>query len=57
MNKNAKTTTGRHKEPFAYREDAMTRSVCLICGEKFGTYEYRGKAVCSKCIEYIRANF
>ena len=57
MNKNARTTTGCHKKPFAYREDAMTKSHCLICGEPFGMYEYRGKAVCSDCVEYIRANF
>jgi len=57
MSKNAKATTGRHKESFAYRADAMTKPFCLICGDHFGVYEFRGRAVCSKCVEYIRTNF
>ena len=41
----------------AYKEEMMTKSVCLICNEHYGKYEYRGKPVCINCLELIRANF
>jgi len=46
------------KNPSEYREDAMTGSVCLVCGELIGKhgYIYRGKTVCSNCIEFIRSS-
>ena len=49
-------TAKRHKQSVGYKEEAMTKSVCLICGERIGKYEYRGKPVCLVCIEYIRTN-
>ena len=57
MAETKKSEAGYHKEPFMYKDDAMSRSVCLICGEHMGNYEYRGKAVCRECIKYMRANF
>jgi hypothetical protein len=44
-------------EPFSYKDDAMTKSVCLICGENVGEYTYRGKAICTECLEFIRTKF
>ena len=46
-------------DPSLYREDVMTESTCLICGEnlkKYG-YVYQGKLVCRDCINYIRSNY
>ena len=40
-----------------YKEDAMTKPICLICGEHLGEYNYRGKSVCTACIELIRTNY
>jgi hypothetical protein len=45
------------ESPVGYKADAMTKSVCLICGEQLGDYEYRGKAVCKECIKLIRSNY
>ena len=45
------------KEPFSYKEDVMTKSVCLICGENIGEYTYRGKRICTECIKIIRSEF
>ena len=47
----------KHIELSGYREDAMTKSVCLICGERLGEYVYRGKTVCPTCIEFIRKRY
>jgi len=44
------------KNPAVYSDGEMTRSVCLICGERLGEYTYRGKNVCADCIKFIRAN-
>ena len=52
-----KAAANYHKESYTYKDDAMARHACLICGEHLGDYEYRGKAVCLDCIKYIRANF
>ena len=40
-----------------YREEAMTKQFCLICGERIGDYSYLGKPVCPECLEYIRTNY
>ena len=40
-----------------YKKDAMAKPICLICGENLGEYNYRGKAVCPACIEYIRTYY
>ena len=46
-------------DPPLYCEDAMTESVCLICGENLNRYGYvfQGKIVCRDCIDYIRTNY
>ena len=44
-------------KPLSYKEDAMTKSVCLICGENVGEYTYRGQAICTECLEFIRTKF
>ena len=43
----------------AYSEDAMTRAVCLVCGERLGRYGYiyLGRPVCRGCLDYIRESF
>jgi len=47
----------KENKPSAYNENAMTETVCLVCGEhiagKYG-YIYRGKAICRGCLDYIR---
>ena len=48
---------GYRRSVQVYREDAMTQTVCLICGERVGRCEYRGKPVCSECIRDIRTKF
>ena len=48
--------TQKEKVVISYREDAMTKPVCLICGEHIGDYVYRGKSVCSECLKYIKTN-
>jgi hypothetical protein len=40
-----------------YKEDAMTKSKCLICGEHVGEYVYRGKTICTECMKFIRSNY
>ena len=46
-----------YDRPFGYKEDAMTKSVCLICGEQIGEYVYRGKSICAECMAIIRSNY
>jgi len=48
----------KERKQSAYRENAMTEPVCLVCGEQLGKYGYfyRGKTVCRGCIELIRAS-
>ena len=57
MSTTKKTEECYHKESLTYKDDEMTRPICLICGEHIGGYEYRGKAVCHECIRYINENF
>jgi hypothetical protein len=40
-----------------YKEDIMTKSVCLVCGEHIGEYVYRGKTICTECMKFIRSNY
>jgi len=40
-----------------YKEDAMTKADCLICGEHIGEYVYRGKSICIECMKHIRSNY
>ena len=44
------------KKPPAYPENAITDTICLVCGEQIGKYGYiyRGKTVCKECVDYIR---
>ena len=44
-------------KPLGYKEDAMTKSVCLICGEHIGEFIYNGKSICSECMKLIRSNY
>ena len=47
------------RNPVHYHGDALPRVVCQVCGEHLEGrgYVYRGKAVCSSCVDYIRSNF
>jgi hypothetical protein len=38
-----------------YAEDGLKDVVCCLCGEKIPEYEFRGRRICSHCIDYIRA--
>jgi hypothetical protein len=40
-----------------YKEDVMSKSVCLICGEQIGEYVYRGNSICTECMKLIRSNY
>jgi hypothetical protein len=46
-----------HQKANPYQQDAMSKPVCLICGEHSGEFEYKEKSVCHECIELIRSNF
>ena len=52
-----KITQEEQTPRLAYENDAMAKGVCLICGERVGQREYRGKAVCSECLKSIREKF
>ena len=43
--------------PEMYQEREMSKSACLICGENCENNNYRGKSVCSKCLDFIRSNY
>ena len=57
MGKEAQMLSAKQGQRLGYREDAMEKSICLICGERPGEYEFRGKTVCPVCIESIRKNY
>jgi len=46
-----------NEKTHVYNESAMTKPVCLICGEQIGEYTYRGNSICTECVKHIRSNY
>jgi len=51
------TNTKRANETFVYSENIAEKPVCLVCEEEQGEYEYKGKPICSKCVNFIRTKY
>ena len=47
------------KKNGSYQNEALKKSVCLICGETIGVgdYVYRGKTLCTQCLSNIKNNY
>jgi len=56
MRKVQEMEKGYSKDSLAYKDDTMTKSVCLTCDAQIGNDKYRDKLFCQACLDYIQRN-
>ncbi|MDR0854271.1 MAG: hypothetical protein LBN34_07870 [Clostridiales Family XIII bacterium] len=42
---------------YEMRSEAVSRKVCAICEKEIGTYDFRGRKVCPRCMSVIKKDF